>query len=158
MSDQDKDNEALVDWLKRHDESCPACAYSLVGLLEARCPECGAPLELAVASPNSNPGPWALAAISFALALGFDAVVTIFLTGVMLFIAGMPPLFPQGLIYLGFLSLTIASVVGLILTISHRTWWARQDRPRQWRASRLIFMIVGAVHAAFALLFFAQTI
>lgn len=156
MGEVDRDNQALVDWLAGHDESCPSCAYSLAGLLEATCPECGAPLGLTIASPNASPGPWTFATISFALGLGFDAVVTIFLTGVMLFVAGMPPLIPQGLIYLGFVGLTIASCVGLILTLGHRSWWARQSLSRQWRVSRLIFMIVGAVHAVFALLLIAR--
>lgn len=146
------DERRLIDWLEDHDEACPACGYSLLKLREPMCPECAAPLTLGVASPHASPGPWALAVISFAMGLGFDAVVTFFLTAAIVLFAGPPPLFPQGLMYLGFVGLTAAMVAGLIWTIRHRSAWSRQPRARQWRISRMIFLVIGVVHASFGLL------
>src|SRR5262245_37722664 len=67
----------LVRWLVGRDAKCPVCGYNLRGLFEPRCPECGAGIELAVASPDSKFGWWVVAQVFLAMAMGFDAVVAL---------------------------------------------------------------------------------
>lgn len=37
-----QDHEELMAWIERTGACCPQCGYSLRGLTEPRCPECGA--------------------------------------------------------------------------------------------------------------------
>lgn len=124
---------------------CPVCDYSLVGLAEPRCPECGAELRLQVGSPRLRVGPWALAMVSFALALGFDGVVSIMM---ILAIALSPN---AGLIAFGivsiFLLLSGGMAAGLIAVARGQTKWTRRPIRNQWTIAGTIFVVVGGLHA-----------
>lgn len=58
-------------FVQGRDVPCPACGYNLRNTGSARCPECGAAMQLRVGSPAAPLGPWALALLSAALPLGF---------------------------------------------------------------------------------------
>lgn len=143
-------DQRLVEWLAENEECCPVCNYALGGLHEARCPECGVALRLTVGSPQARFGPWILALVSFALALGFDAVISIVMAG--LFVRfGAPPTPEPMWILTAFAVLALACAVGLLRTIRCRVRWMRMTPTHQWARSRLIFLVVGAVHLAFGL-------
>jgi hypothetical protein len=152
MTTQDDDRRALLEWLAKHDDPCPICAYALRGVPEAKCPECGAQLRLSVASPNASTGAWALAVVSFSLALGFDGVV-LFMGGV----AALIDLITNGISWSGdapqillfaspLIVLALASATGLWWFFTRRRTWALLSRRRQWRLAVLVFLLVGAAH------------
>ncbi len=148
MPEPDNDHAALRDFLATHDATCPLCDHGLRSVPEPRCPECGAPLHLAVASVQTSPGPWLLAICSWTLALGFDSVVALFMTiGV---VVARPPL-SQGYPYIfvaTFLTLSVASAIGLLRVIRARPRWNAKPRRAQWRDAGITFVSVAALHAA----------
>ncbi len=141
----------LIDWLAHHDAACPVCAYALRGLQADRCPECGCSLSLGVTSDQLAPGPWLVAIISFALALGFDGVIALFLSAAILF---EPPRSPAefrtaATMLTGFYLLGGACLLGVIAISRRRRHWNRMPRARQRWVAAGIFLTVGLVHAAF---------
>ncbi|MEZ6243914.1 MAG: hypothetical protein R3B57_12830 [Phycisphaerales bacterium] len=138
------DGRALSDWLGAHDEACPICAYNLRGVRDAACPECNAPITLGVRSPNAIAGPWALALISFSLALGFDGVMSLFL---------LLPLIAQSgaaaavAMWTTMVTLGVISGFGVVWMLRHRRVWLRMPARRQWRVAWTIFLAVGFGHA-----------
>jgi hypothetical protein len=145
----------LSTFLSARDAECPVCSYNLRGLKGGACPECNAELHLQVGSVNLHPGPWILAIVSFALALGFDGVVLLILTvgfTAALILEGPPK--SSGLawqpfvIYGTFLAITVASAIGLRFMVRRRRSWNRMPRQSQRRAAVLIFLGVGGLHAA----------
>ena len=156
---QGADDEALIRWLRDHEDHCPACRYSLMGLAAPECPECGASLALGVRAPNLHLGPWMLGVISFTLGLGFDAVVCVLMAialTVAFFQGSMgagPPLtfyvLPASLLVLG-----LSCLAGVALLILRRPRWLRLPPHTQWKAAIAIFIGVGAVHLAAGLVFF----
>lgn len=149
MSERDA---ALLSWLSVNDAPCPVCSYNLRGLKEPRCPECASPLHLSVGSSHFLTGPWVLAMVSFALAMGFDGVVLVLMTvgGAVGTIAEGPPppgvLWVMGTIYAGFLTLAGACGVGVWLLLRRRRAWLSQTPRRQWRVAGATFVGVGLLH------------
>lgn len=143
----------LTSYLRETHDHCPVCEYDLFGVSEAVCPECGSPIHLGVVSPNARMGPWLLAVISFALAVGFDGVVVL-LMFVPMIAQGVPafsaaPLF--WVLYLMMLILGIGSGIGLWFVLQRRRWWQCRPAKSQWRRGWLVFVSVGATHALVSL-------
>ncbi len=142
--DEQRDDRALGDWLSHHDEACPVCSYSLSKITAPACPECGSTLRLGVRSPNAIAGPWALALISFSLALGFDAVVSLILLAPLIMTAGEDP--EAIIIWLVMITLGVISGLGVAWLLSQRRVWMRMRPPTQWRVATSLFVGVGLLH------------
>jgi len=138
------DSELLTLHLARSSDPCPACGYDLRGLQEASCPECGAALALGVVSDRARPGPWSFALVAFALATGFDVVVTLLLTGAMVAFGAAWELF---IVVVGLSVAGLASVMGLVVVHWERMWWMRLEPAAQWRLAVGLFLLVGLGHA-----------
>ncbi len=140
-------DQLLRDFLAATDTACPVCGHGLRGVPEPRCPECGAPLRLGVVTTQTSPGPWVLAICSWTLALGFDSIVALFMTiGVAV---ARPPL-SVGYPYIfaaTFLTLSVASLIGLARVIRARPRWNAKPRRVQWRDAGFTFAGVAALHA-----------
>ncbi|MGV6813678.1 MAG: hypothetical protein ACWA5W_01570 [Phycisphaerales bacterium] len=137
-------HEMMVAYLESHDAPCPVCGYNLRGVVLEVCPECQAPITLAIGSEQARLGPWLFAMLSFAMALGFDAVVGMLLVVPIVMSGGEQDaeLFLSGsLVTLGLVS------VGMlwVLMVRKRAWLAMARR-RQMRAAWLIFGAVFVVH------------
>jgi hypothetical protein len=147
---------ALLAWLGSNDAPCPVCSYNLRGLKEPRCPECASPLHLAVGSSHFLTGPWILALVSFALAMGFDGVVVTLMSigGTLALLAEGPPtrgdFWIFGTLYGGFVVMLGASSCGAWFMLRRRKAWLSQAPKRQWRAAAATFAGVFLVHLAFA--------
>ena len=141
-----EDDGVLLEWLESHDEPCPACGYSLRALTTGSCPECGVRLTLGVRAPHMRLGPWAAASLGCALGLGFDGVVVLVLTGVMIYARSLPPAQPF-LAYQTLLSLGVVCFFGLLALIRYRRFWFRMSPRRQWVAGLGVFAAVGLLHA-----------
>lgn len=143
-------SEHLLAYLKDHDAACPICRYNLRGLATARCPECAAPLQLAVASPNLHLGPLVLTIVSFALAAGFDLVVGLMMGTVLIIHANMaaaatwmaPALVSSTLTTIG---VTCVACIILLVRLRHR--WNRIPIKKQWIVGVVVFLLVGFSHA-----------
>ncbi|MCC6660530.1 MAG: hypothetical protein IT437_06550 [Phycisphaerales bacterium] len=158
MSDNHTGGEgALLSWLAGNDAPCPVCSYNLRGLKEPRCPECAAPLHLAVGSTHFVTGPWVLALVALSLAMGFDGVVLVLMTvgGTIGWIAEGPPppgfLWVIGSIYAGFTVLASVCGLGVWLLLRGRRAWLSQTPRRQWRVAVGLFAGVGVVHLLYGL-------
>lgn len=143
-------SEHLLAYLKDHDAPCPICRYNLRGLTVDRCPECAAPLRLAVASPNLHLGPLVLTIVSFALAAGFDLVVGLMMGTATIIHANMaaaatwiaPALVSSTLTTIG---LTCVGCIILLVRMRHR--WHRIPTKKQWIVGAAVFVLVGLLHA-----------
>jgi hypothetical protein len=145
MNDAD---QLLLQWLENRDAPCPICGYNARDLRASHCPECGAKLRLELGSPNLRLGAWVVALISFALALGFDGVVST----IMLFAFTVNP--PRGrgefqvvLAIIGvFLTLSALSLAGVVVLIRRRRTWMRRTPRQQWRWAGTAFALTFLVH------------
>lgn len=146
--------ELLRDFLDGRNISCPVCTYNLRGVADARCPECGFAVTLALHAPDARLGPWLFATIAFALALGFDAVGSLLAMVPLIFFlppaGGIPLFFIVGLSTL--LALGAASALGLFFMLRLRSWWQRRPVRDQWSRAALVFLVVFVVHAIGGLL------
>jgi hypothetical protein len=156
--DGQEDAAALIAFVAERDASCPVCSYNVRGLKEARCPECAARLHLQVGSENLRLGPWFLAVLSFALALGFDGVVSL-VGGTAMSIAtvmnGVPPIgraWPILVRFAGILTLAAASGAGVWMMFRRRRAFMMLPRRRQWLVAWIVFGAVFLVHAGFGAL------
>jgi hypothetical protein len=147
----------LVAYLADRDAPCPVCSYNLRGLADAAgsapvCPECASELHLEVGSENLRLGAWLLAVISLALALGFDGVVTILLT-IVLIVAGRPPSPAEFQIVITVLSCFVllagAAGGGIALLVRRRRGWLRMPPKRQWQVGAAVFLFTGLSHALY---------
>jgi hypothetical protein len=86
-----------------------------------------------------------LAIVSFALALGFDGVITLIMC-IGIAMAPNPGLIAIGLVSL-FLLLTGSMATGLIVVARGRTRWTRRPVKEQWALAGTIFVAVGGLHA-----------
>jgi hypothetical protein len=149
----DPDAAALLDLASRRSPPCPVCDYNLHGIREARCPECGAALRLEIGSENLRLGPWLLAMLGPALAIGFDGVVTVLMTvGFSL----NPPRGPAELTIAGtILGVFVALVAGCALIVAalvrRRKAWHRRPLATQWRHALFLLASVFAVHATYGI-------
>ena len=139
----------LLSFLASHDAPCPVCSYNLRGLQTDSCPECGAHLHLQVGSENLRLGPWLLGIISLALGAGFDTVVAILITGVLIIFGTRSPAdLRQALTFLAvFAALSISCGTGILILIRRRRQWHLTGRTAQWRTAFAIFTVVFLVHA-----------
>jgi hypothetical protein len=64
-------------FLAGRDVPCPACGYNLRNADVARCPECGGPLELAIATRRPRLGLYSAGVAAIALPLGFAVALGI---------------------------------------------------------------------------------
>jgi hypothetical protein len=150
----------LADFLSRHDERCPVCAYNLRGLTQNVCPECSAPLALGVVSPNSAPWAWAAALIGFALAAGFDLVSTLLLSAFVIeemVRLGPPPGIPEELVLLFATMILLGggSVIGMSIMLTQRNPWQRRSVRRQWKLAIALIVGTGGIHLAAGVVLFA---
>jgi hypothetical protein len=147
----DPDSAALVELASRRDAPCPVCDYNLRGIVEPRCPECGAGLRLEIGSENLRLGPWLLALLGPALAAGFDAVVSTLMT---VMFALHPPRGPGPRVFvltiLGtFVALAVTSGLAIGWIVRRRKAWHRRPLRAQWRSALVILGTVFIVHAVF---------
>ena len=139
----------LVRWLAERNADCPVCGYNVRGLRTPQCPECAAPLELALRSPNQRIGPWALAMVSLSAAAGFDLVLTACFV-VICVLHGPAPID----IILRVAVLTVLGIVcvGVMATlVSRRKRWMRLPVRIQWRWGWVILAAVVTPHALYGL-------
>lgn len=160
----------LLAFVAECPAECPVCDYSLRGLTQPRCPECGAELELRVGSPRLHVGAWALAMTSFALALGFDGVVSIIFlivlvtTSIAAFFpppAGPPAAPPPLLAFLltsFFIVLAASMAAGLLVVARSRSRWTRKPTRQQWKHAIIVFLSVGTFHALIGLAWLSRWI
>lgn len=147
---------ALLSWLGANDAACPVCSYNLRGLKEPKCPECAAPLHLAVGSSHFLTGPWILALVSLSLALGFDGVVVTLMSiagTASLLLEGTPTtsdLWHFGMLYGGFVTLLAACGCAVLFLLRRRKAWLAQAPRRQWRVAAAVFVGVFLLHLTFA--------
>ncbi|MBX3377089.1 MAG: hypothetical protein KF678_08810 [Phycisphaeraceae bacterium] len=148
----------LLSFLGERDALCPVCEYNLRGLKADRCPECSSHLQLQVGSENIRLGPWVSAVVSFALAVGFDAVM-----GLMVSIAFAATFFSpqqvaplvrqQHLILMGgFLGMGMTCATAILLLVRRRRRWMVMPRRAQWRWAGVTFASVFVVHLVVGLL------
>jgi hypothetical protein len=141
------DQRALLAWLERHDDRCPACAYELRGLSSPVCPECGVGLSLGVRAPGVRLGPWAAALLAPAMGLGFDGVVATIMLGASVVQWGRPPL--DFWVFVGSLVALGAASAGAIAVVARaRRWWTRQPPRRAWTRTVEVWLGVALAHAA----------
>lgn len=138
--------ELLTAFLAGRDEPCPVCGYCLRDLAAARCPECGATLELHLSSPQLRAGPWLFAIVSYALALGFDGVVAILMIAA-LAARPAPTWGPYGAATV-FTALAGLMLLPLVSTARRRHGWTRRAAGRQWTRAVAVFVAVGVFHLA----------
>jgi hypothetical protein len=144
------DAELLRAFLSDRDAACPVCGYNLRGVSEGRCPECGYRSALVVSAPDARLGPWLLATLAFALALGFDGVGSL-LACIPMVINGPPALSAAPEYWMAFSSLIVlglASLGGLLVMLRLRPWWQRRPVSGQWARAGAVFLVVFLFHAA----------
>ncbi len=145
--DTGKNNGAphLLAFVAECPAACPVCDYSLRGLATPICPECGAELELHVGSPRLRIGPWALAIVGFALALGFDGVMAVIMAARLL--ANPATQWQPYGIVTGFALLAAVMLGGLLVTARTRPAWTRRPVTTQRILAGITFGSVGLFHA-----------
>ena len=137
-------NSLLSRFLESNDALCPVCDYNLRGVMLETCPECNSPIELVVGSSQARLGPWLMACLAFAMALGFDSIIGILMLIPVVFTAGED----GAAVFLSasLILLTLVCIGMLWLLISRKRAWLRMTRPRQWIAAWTIFGSVFFVH------------
>lgn len=133
----------LASFLERVDAPCPVCSYNLRGVALPHCPECRAPITLTVGSEQARLGPWLLAALGFAMGLGFDSVVSMLLL--------IPVVATRGesealLMFAVMLTLAALSGAGLLLVVRRRRQFQSTPRRAQWKRAWAFFAAVFFTH------------
>lgn len=138
--------ELLKAYLQSHDAQCPVCGYNLRGVVLAVCPECEAPIELMVGSQQARLGPWLMAMLAFAMALGFDGVIGLLLVVPVIISGGeaKEALFLAGTL----VTLGLVCVGMLWVLVARKRSWMGLDVRQQWAIARVIFISVFLVHLA----------
>jgi hypothetical protein len=140
--------DLLLAWLACGDRTCPNCAYTLAGLRDPRCPECGAALALRVAPLEPRARSFLLGLIGLSCGLGFCAIFLL-LIAVMVVLQPGRSMGPNG-------SLPPAAfcAAGIVATSVLLWWWwrARQSfgrlRPRSRAALAAACWIVSILVVA----------
>ena|ERR1051325_4445217 len=142
----------LLAWLENRDIKCPVCDYNLRDLQKPVCPECSAPLALAVASPNLSPGHWIAAIVFVALGAGFDGVVSVILTIAVIMDGPNTPAerVRAGVMLGSFLILTCLCVSVILWIYRSRRRWNFWPRKRRVLAVWAAFLGTGGLHALVA--------
>ncbi|MGH7133503.1 MAG: hypothetical protein ACREJO_16355 [Phycisphaerales bacterium] len=155
MDRTDERGDDLVRWLAERSAECPVCGYNVRGLRTPQCPECAAPLELTLRSPNQGIGPWALAMVSLSAAAGFDLVLTACFA-VVCVLHGLPPMYIM-LRMLVLAVLGVACAVAMVVLISRRKRWMRLPVSLQWRWGWVILAAVATPHLLYGGYLLANT-
>ena len=72
MTGDNSSREAVLRaFLAEHDEPCPGCGYSLLGIASSVCPECGHELELTLRREQPAPRWYTVGLVGVAAAVGF---------------------------------------------------------------------------------------
>jgi len=136
--------ELLRALLAARDMPCPVCAYNLRRITSANCPECGAQLDLRVASTDLKLGPWLVALFGLALPAGFVGVYAI-IGLIMLAVSaiGRVRFGPNIGIMIGVpIAITGAYAFCLWRLIRHRRkFWSKPRRAQ--RRSALLYAVLG---------------
>ncbi len=134
--------ELLRALLASRDMPCPVCGYNLRRITSANCPECGAQLDLRVASTDLKLGPWLVALFGLALPAGFVgvyAIIGLICVVVSLAMDGFSS--DMGLVVV---PVAITGVYALLLwrLIRHRRrFWSKSRRAQ--RRSALLYAVLG---------------
>jgi len=134
--------ELLRALLAARDMPCPVCAYNLRRITSANCPECGAQLDLRVASTDLKLGPWLVALFGLALPAGFVGVYAIgglIMLAVSIVTGGFGMMFVPSTIII-----TITGAYAFLLwrLIRHRRkFWSKPRRAQ--RRSALLYAVFG---------------
>ncbi len=146
------DCATLVRWLAEHEERCPVCQYGLRGLVVARCPECGHDLELGVRAPRLRLLPWAGLVAFICMALGFDGVVALVIT-VVLIRAGPPPGSRPWIVYFSMVGASLLMGTLLWLVLARRVKFLSLPAAVQARAALAGGAIIFVAHAVLGMWF-----
>lgn len=140
--DTSPDTNLLLAYLASHDEPCPNCGYSLRGVREPKCPECGAAVRLATPKERSGigVGRYALAVAALPMAIGVLFVV----------VGGLGLGFGYDAAKVAFGAFLMACGTGL-LTLAFAWRHRSLSKSRQRLIDLLVWLLV--VGAAFGLLY-----
>jgi hypothetical protein len=135
----------LTQFLAGRDAPCPVCRYNLRDLTGAHCPECGAPLVLAVGSHQARFGVLLLAIVPSVMMLTLALLIYAICLD-----AGWPPSQLWGVwttIFLGPLEGLAA-----VWLYRRRAGFMRRRRAAQWYivaatwSAHVVFWVVGMLH------------
>ncbi len=135
--------ELLRALVAARDMPCPVCAYNLRRITSAKCPECGAQLDLRVGSTDLKLGPWLVALFGLALPAGFVgtyAIMGVFMLAVTM--VGFGPRFGQAAVLIVPLAITGAYAFLLWRLIRNRRKFWSKPRGAQQR-SALLYAVLG---------------
>ncbi len=83
-----QEDRLLTAFLSERDAACPRCGYSVKGLVDGRCPECGEGLELGLRAVHGIDKLWLLGLLALMAGVGASG----FIFGLMIYFAiDMPP-------------------------------------------------------------------
>ncbi len=136
------ETELLHALLAARDMPCPVCGYNLRRITSANCPECGAQLDLRVASTDLKLGPCLVALFGLALPAGFVgvyAIIGLIWVVVSLAVGGFSS--EMGLIVVP-VAITGGYAFLLGRLIRHRRRFWRKSRRAQ-RRSALLYAVLG---------------
>ncbi|MFA6043833.1 MAG: hypothetical protein WC718_02510 [Phycisphaerales bacterium] len=143
----------VLEFLQDNDAPCPACGYNCRALAAPACPECAAPLRLALDSEQAKLGAWLLGVLAFAMGAGFDGVAAILL-GISVY--RFPP--PGGMtnraaaIISIFVILSVLQFVAILTLHRRRHRFLARPRRSQWRLALAMLAGVFVAHSLYGLL------
>jgi hypothetical protein len=73
------EEDLLLAFLAQHDAGCPACGYSLLGAVSARCPECGCVARLALRPGRHSAWAFVAGLLPLAMGAGFGLLLLLWL-------------------------------------------------------------------------------
>ena len=139
MSDH---QDLFFQFIGRGGARCPICSYSLDGLREPRCPECGEPLGLAVRGESMRRGAWIVGLIAWSAGFGLYGIFV----PLALVMSGGPPARLWSF-YLGTVITWPALAVWLLIARRFRLW---SPRTRQLLAEGSVafmtLLLMGTVY------------
>ncbi len=150
--EQATEAELLQALLAARDVPCPVCAYNLRRITSANCPECGAQLDLRVASTDLKLGPWLVALLGLALPAGFVGVYAV-LGLVYLAVAVVSTGFDPG-VGVMLLPLAVTGAYAFLLwrlIRNRRKFWSKPRRAQRRSAWLYALLGPGALVIGFAL-------
>ena len=127
--------QVLLDFLAKHDASCPACGYNLRMLNKPVCPECGLPIKLTVGSDSPFKRAWAIALCLSAMIAGIGVVFA--LLG---FVAGEPP--PGGMMTLFWFYVPMLWIPAPLILFGLRSRFCRMQTSLQYLVVGLIAVLL----------------
>lgn len=124
----DTERDFLIAYLAERDVGCPKCSYSLRGLQEAICPECGQLIELRVLAPDPPMGAWTFGLVWASGGAVFCLLLAVSLARYLLMYGmNFPGLGGQIALVIGGLAVSVTVLV---------SWIARRRRVWRWGAAR----------------------